>query len=732
MMEFLKLFRQKLPTDINWDRLRQCTSEAMWTTMPELAASIALSSSGLFNSADYLNRYPDVVTAEVDPICHYIKYGIYEGRFFKTVTHTCNLSFSDIQYISTSSLSSPPLISVLVPVYNNPQYLEECLGSIVSQSLNDLEIIIINDGSTEADTIKIIDDIMAVDKRIRLINKSNSGYGHSMNEGLKYARGKYIGIVESDDFIAPEMFENLYIYAEKNNAEIAKSAYFAHSNEGDRKMGLPQNWEIFQECVVPSRYIELFNLTPSIWSAIYNRAFLVKNDIFFNETPGASFQDTSFFIKCVCACQKFIFLNKEFYYYRIDNTASSVKSNSKIFCICDEFENIHNYLADHQNIKIHEINDLTTYSMFSKYWWNYFRLDEYGRSQFYKIFVDSLDKVLDNKYLTEQDLYSIDNYIHNNIQEHQKLVTIIVPCYNVESYIARCLDSLICQPLKHIEIICVDDCSTDNTCYTLANYERENINLKVVKLHENGGLGRARNTGLEYCSGRFIVFLDSDDWLAENAIAELYLHAAQTGADMVMFSGFNVDGNNNLVNNEYWQFDYLPDDLEMPFSVDRCSSFLWQLPVSACLTMYRREFIEKKMLRFPEGKIFEDNLFFIRSVLSGALISILDRKLYNRQLHDSQITKRSDISLMDSVDIYEACYKEVLKSKLPDEVKYNYFSTRFNHLQHLLRQISADEHKQFFEKIKRFFHKFYKDGTFSKLQNQKFCKQLLKHHTQDN
>ena len=122
-----------------------------------------------------------------------------------------------------------PLLSVLVPVYNVARYLPDCLDSLVNQTLEDIEIICINDGSDD-DSLEILYRYAEKDTRINVINKKNSGYGHTMNVGMKEARGEYIGILESDDFTDNAMFEQLYSAAIVCNADIIKTNYWEYRN----------------------------------------------------------------------------------------------------------------------------------------------------------------------------------------------------------------------------------------------------------------------------------------------------------------------------------------------------------------------------------------------------------------------------------------------------------------------------------------------------------------------
>lgn len=125
-------------------------------------------------------------------------------------------------------------VSVLVPVYNVKTYLRECLDSLAAQTLDSIEFICIDDGSTDGCS-EILDAYAAKDVRFRVIHKENSGYGASMNVGLRAARGTYIGIVESDDFADAEMFAALSREADANHADVVKSNFFSFTKrEGDR------------------------------------------------------------------------------------------------------------------------------------------------------------------------------------------------------------------------------------------------------------------------------------------------------------------------------------------------------------------------------------------------------------------------------------------------------------------------------------------------------------------
>ena len=190
-----------------------------------------------------------------------------------------------------------PKVSIVVPVYNVEKYLEQCLESIVNQTLKDIEIICVDDGSTDKSG-EILDKYAADDARVKVIHKKNSGYGNSMNIGFDAAQGEYIGIIESDDYAELNMFESLYDCAVENRLDVLKSEYFYYysipmeRNEKQDVFSPVMCSRVFKPMTdfeSKMEMVEFFNIKPTIWSSIYRKDFIRENGIRFNETPGASF-----------------------------------------------------------------------------------------------------------------------------------------------------------------------------------------------------------------------------------------------------------------------------------------------------------------------------------------------------------------------------------------------------------------------------------------------------------
>ncbi len=267
-------------------------------------------------------------------------------------------------------MSKNPKISILVPIYNVETYLRQCLDSLVNQTFTDTEIICINDGSTDG-SLAIIQDFQKSDSRIKVIDKKNTGYGDSMNRGLKKASGKYIAIVEPDDYINLDAFEKLYNYASVYNAEVVRANYYTNKGGKDTKLSYIDPTDSGR-IINPQQRTWIFFQSPAIWSAIYRREFLLKHDIKFLPTPGASYQDTGFNFKVWANTTRAYFTTEAFLHYRIDNESSSINNPGKIMNVCYEYQEIERYLQ--KRGMFDQIAPLVEAAKFGAYYWNICRL----------------------------------------------------------------------------------------------------------------------------------------------------------------------------------------------------------------------------------------------------------------------------------------------------------------------------------------------------------------------
>ena len=198
-----------------------------------------------------------------------------------------------------------PKVSVIVPVYNVEQYLEKCIDSICTQTLQDIEIICVDDGSTDSSP-QILDTYAKKDSRIRVIHKGNAGYGAAMNTGMDAAKGEYIGIVESDDCILPQMYARLYETAKADDLDLVKAdAYYWLERYGYKsRIHISANNAYYDRVLDERDRLVFFQFYMNTWTGIYKRSFLEKYQIRHHETPGASYQDNGFWIQTLYYCRQ--------------------------------------------------------------------------------------------------------------------------------------------------------------------------------------------------------------------------------------------------------------------------------------------------------------------------------------------------------------------------------------------------------------------------------------------
>ena len=245
--------------------------------------------------------------------------------------------------------SDIPKVSIVVPIYNVEDYLEECLESVVRQTLEDIEIICINDGSTDR-SMEILKTYAAADARIIVVDKKNEGYGIGMNIGLDKATGEYVGIVEPDDYVPLNMFEDLYLKAKEYELDFVKADFYRFVTAANGNMQLTYNHltgmkEKYNVVFNPSMEPEALTYVMNTWSGIYKNEFLRENHIRHHETPGASFQDNGFWIQTFCYAKRAMILDIPYYMNRRDNPNSSVNSPEKVYCMNEEYKYIKEILS---------------------------------------------------------------------------------------------------------------------------------------------------------------------------------------------------------------------------------------------------------------------------------------------------------------------------------------------------------------------------------------------------
>lgn len=282
-----------------------------------------------------------------------------------------------------------PKVSVIVPVYNNEVFVVSCIKSLLAQTLQDIEVIAINDGSTD-NSSEILHRFADSDSRLIVVDKENGGYGIGINTGLDMARGEYVTILESDDFADLDMLETLVNYADAFNLEVVRAnfyLYWAKKIKNDHLLELFGNHEcdrIIDPSIRDNQHC--FYVQPALWSAIYRNDFIRKNNLRLLETPGAAYQDTAFNFKIWACAKRVMFVHKPFVHYRQDNEASSINNPGKVNTICLEYAEIRRWLREDRPDLHDSLSPVATKMMCDAYTWNAGRVADEYRLAFVKRF----------------------------------------------------------------------------------------------------------------------------------------------------------------------------------------------------------------------------------------------------------------------------------------------------------------------------------------------------------
>ncbi|WP_049945090.1 glycosyltransferase [Butyrivibrio sp. AC2005] len=248
-----------------------------------------------------------------------------------------------------SKILDRPLITVIMPSYNVSNYIEECLLSVIGQTLHEIEILCIDAGSTDG-TREIIKKYEKIDNRIKLIDSEKKSVGYQENIGIASAKGEYIGFVETDDYICEDMYEKLYKHAKALDVEFVKCDYFEFVTTdygkccfGHRISKSIGAGEIINPSVSPEKRV----VDSTMWNGIYNTAFLRRKNIKLNETPGAAYQDIGFVLQVYLNSERASYINESLYFYRKDSENASVINPHGLLMIYRELQYCKEYLKNY-------------------------------------------------------------------------------------------------------------------------------------------------------------------------------------------------------------------------------------------------------------------------------------------------------------------------------------------------------------------------------------------------
>lgn len=296
-------------------------------------------------------------------------------------------------------------------------------------------------------------------------------------------------------------------------------------------------------------------------------------------------------------------------------------------------------------------------------------------------------------------------------------VSIIIPVYNVEKYLKKCLDSVLNQTLKEIEIICINDGSTDNSQLILEEYAKKDPRIRVVA-QKNMGSGAARNRAIEHAKGEYIGFMDSDDWAYPTMFEKLYENAKLNDSDMVMCPMLIINeskeglSSRDIKNLPYYNLDCFDDTFNnRVFNHRDTNDFIFKIAVNAYNKIYRTSFVKKFNAKFAEdGLIFQDNIFFYHTYLNASRVSLIRDFLYfHRTSRPGSVQTEKGKKYYDIIKIWNMIM-EIFES-FPDYDEIELLNRKLVHLIFRYSQVAEIYQPKFYKLLKQDFEKMNLDDA---------------------
>lgn len=530
-----------------------------------------------------------------------------------------------------------PKLSVIVPVYNVEKYLKECINSIINQTLKDIEIICVNDGSTD-NSLKILEELSQLDNRIKIINKENGGLASARNAGMKVASGEYYTFIDSDDFIDTNAYET--VINKKSEADIICFGIQVFGNENSTQKKYDDTYyKIKYNGLQKLTDDIIFNTDVSACNKVFKSDIINKNNITFPD--GLNNEDAEFYCKYMSCATTAYFIDKYFYHYRRTNNSimsdlykGSPKAIHHLYILKNIFEfwENNNYLTKHINL-------------FSKIFISFLDFayrnsttdmkkevlkvaNEYAKTFDKKLNIKIFTKIMKkNRYKTslykkiKNKIRSIVNKKTNN-NCHPK-ISVIMPVYNAQEYIREAIDSILNQTFSDFEFIIINDGSTDNSVEIIKNYNDPRIVL--VDNTENKGLVSVLNQGLQLAQGEYIARMDADDISLPNRFMEQVNYLDKHPQVGILGAWFHIFGNKiNRIEKKH-KFPKLKDILETS-------------PVGHPVAMLRKSVFDKYNLQYDKAyKHAEDYELWVRAS-KLTKIANLQKVLLKYRWHDNNIS----------------------------------------------------------------------------------------------
>lgn len=597
-------------------------------------------------------------------------------------------------------------LSIVIPAFNCENTLEECVNSlsIEEKHYSDVEVLIIDDGSSD-NTAKIAKKIVNTIPCVKYFYQSNTGAGAARNLGLKHINGDYVWFIDGDDTVNQNSISIILYEIETHHPEILLFSYKLYDEaknqfvpQSKRDSGILGTIEEGQHFTV-NDHPNLLEAISYPWNKVYKSEFIKDSGLLFSETIVNN--DIYFNICSLCLGRKIVKIGDELYTHvinKVDGQLTQIFDERRLNLIgvLDQTERKIRSL----DINIEAINCFLSFK-FNVLDWAITRTSGSIKYAFIDFLNEGLKKLTPYEYL----IVSASSLFTANLKSQatklgipkagvaisgdELMLSVIVPIYNVEAYLRKCLQSISNQTLnpRSFEVIMVDDKSTDASAQIALEFTRKYSNFKLIQLEKNtpGGAGIPSNIGINAAKGKYIGFVDSDDYIEPIMFEEMLMVALKEDSD-VCICDFNIyyekekrisESNDQKV----WK-NFVKTIIDKK-GLRAIKSQMLSLSPVPWRKIYKRDFLNSKGIRYPECEyFFEDNPlhWFVTTQLRK--LSVVNKALITHRIGRVGQTMEGKPEKL----IGFASHAETIKFFLDDNSMFDEF--KLDYLQWYLSQTS--------------------------------------------
>lgn len=578
-------------------------------------------------------------------------------------------------------------LSVIIPVYNAENTISGMLDSILSQSVEKIEIICVDDGSTDASPA-ILEEYRQAHGEVRIVSIPNSGPGTARNEGIRMAEGEYLTFCDADDLLPEGALKTLLKLAEDGVPDVVSGKYTRVDR--NRKVNALKT-SIEKTAGEAYRFLK----QGGCYARLYRTAFLRDHEICF--PPSRQAEDRLFAARVFAAHPVLRFTDRTVYYYNNitrqtgDNRALTADGSAAAFQ--ERLENWKEYWKICESeIPKEELPFVPAAMILGDFWKRLKDVDTRERNfsalrcfledrpQDTELFLKGFGipreaflscscyedyvRKLAAAAIEADTMLGLKGLQFAGERPEEPAVSVIVPVYNAENYLLYCLLSICAQRFRDFEVLLIDDGCTDTSPFIMDMICGLDRRFRVIR--GNGkGAGAARNIGLDQAAGRYMMFLDADDFFGRDMLWDAWSLMEQRQLDLCIWNGEKFDDQTGKAKktNSFLVQELLPE--EEVFAAADTRYILNFTSAAPWNKMFRADYVRAQQVRFMELHRFND-IYAIRALLVNAKrISVIRKEeMYYRDNNHASLQGSREQNISEMFPAVEALHERIVKDGL--------------------------------------------------------------------